>query len=1338
MFCIMAIFSILPAFTQTATPPAKGDGTELNPYQIATLENLYWLTQSETVWDKHFIQTANIDAESSSSWDNDSGFTAIGNITTAFTGSYNGKKHVIDKITIYRPNDSYIGLFGYVDSNSYLDSLGLINVNMTGQQYVGGIAGYVNDGQIKNCYTTGECSSAVYSSFIAIIGGFTGLNRGEISNCFSDVNVTTAGKHVAGLVGVNDGTITNSYSTGSVSGYDFIGGLVGVNNNTIKNCYSRSNLIYYISDKIRGGLVGYSYQGSVYNSFWDIEASGEITSFGGVGLTTSEMQDSPTYLNTGWDFMGETTNGNEDIWGLNKDENYGYPFLNFQGYSNTVNLECQAPFTPVSGIVFGDISSKSINLESFTKYGNGNTGYSIFINTEDSWDIPVDGSEPIADTSWQNNGQQCIYFGTSNIPNVIVKGLIEATEYYFKVYAYTNCSGTEVYEQSGTVKSQSTKVTFTIPLGVGSEDDPYIITNLKNLVWLMYSDTAWNKHFIQSADIDASSSLIWNEGKGFSPIGNSSKAFSGSYNGKGHIIDQLNINRPTEDNIGLFGKSNYIDIDSLGLTNVEFIGYNTVGGLVGYLYSGQATNCFSEGTINGNNEVGGLAGKNFGTITNSYSIAILTGISEVGGLVGKNSHNPYGPFTIEYCGKIRNSYAFSDITGSFEVGGLVGVNSGNITNSYSKGITKGNKEVGGLIGANYEFNYNIGLSAGRIIDSYSATEVIGNSSVGGLIGINWRGDVIGSFWDVENSGQSISGGGTGLTAIEMKDVKTYLYSGWDFMDESYNGTEDLWCLNSSENDGYPFLNWQGLINNAVECEAPSFPASNIVFGDIYTGRINLESYSVAGYGEEGYSVYINDEDTWTTPDNGTEPNADVSWQNNGQQCIYFGSSNNPSIMITDLSENTKYYFKIYAYNDCSGIEVYEQEGTNANQTTKVFNTKPNGNGHEDNPYIISNTENLAWVMYNDTAWDKNYIQTTDIDASNSMSWDNDFGFKPIGNSAIEFGGKYNGGGFTIDNLYINRPLDSLIGLFGKLNANANIENLGVTNINITGSKYVGGLAGYLKDGKIKNCHSSGICKSITSDTWWTATGGLVGFNDGKISFCFSDVNVKTTYDMAGGLVGVNLNYLSNSYSTGNVSGNSYIGGLIGVNFDFTQKCYSRSLVSSNTKICGGLMGDNFAYAIASFWDTETSGQDSNIGGEGLSTIEMQSADKYVNAGWDFMNETTNGTNDYWGLNSNENEGYPFLYWQGFTNTTIITTDINRLENYDIKIYPNPVNDILNITFGDEKAQHMTITSIIGEIIVDKIINSETDLIDMSGFTSGVYLVRIFKDNDVFTKKVIKK
>ena len=169
-----------------------------------------------------------------------------------------------------------------------------------------------------------------------------------------------------------------------------------------------------------------------------------------------------------------------------------------------------------------------------------------------------------------------------------------------------------------------------------------------------------------------------------------------------------------------------------------------------------------------------------------------------------------------------------------------------------------------------------------------------------------------------------------------------------------------------------------------------------------------------------------------------------------------------------------------------------------------------------------------------------------------------------------------------------------------------------------------------------------------------------------------------------------------------------------------------------------MLGDSYGYVASCFWDTETSGQNSSIAGEGLSTAYMQDIRTYIDASWDFMDETPNGSQDYWGLNSDENGGYPFLYWQGFENTATIPTDVNGIENTNISIYPNPFSDVINITTNNESYNRLIITDITGKTIIEKTVISGSEHIDMSPYSSGVYLISIFKDNEVYTSRIIKR
>ncbi|MCK4979554.1 MAG: PKD domain-containing protein [Candidatus Delongbacteria bacterium] len=218
-------------------------------------------------------------------------------------------------------------------------------------------------------------------------------------------------------------------------------------------------------------------------------------------------------------------------------------------------------------------------------------------------------------------------------------------------------------------------------------------------------------------------------------------------------------------------------------------------------------------------------------------------------------------------------------------------------------------------------------------------------------------------------------------------------------------------------------------------------------------------------------------------------------------------------------------------------------------------TPPTGIGTSGDPYQIATLDNLLWVSTSDTTWSSHFIQTADIDASATSTWNGGEGFIPIGYNTAYFTGTYNGQGHTIDGLYINRPSSDSQGLFGFCNS-ATVENLGVTNVDVSGDVVIGGLVGRNSNSTISNCYS---------------TGSVNGFDN-------------------------------------------YTGGLVGCNY--------------NSEVNN------------SFWDTETSGQSWSDGGTGKTTAEMQTQSTFTDAGWDFIFETANGTDDIWFLFINFNNGYP--------------------------------------------------------------------------------------------------
>jgi type II secretion system protein G len=194
-------------------------------------------------------------------------------------------------------------------------------------------------------------------------------------------------------------------------------------------------------------------------------------------------------------------------------------------------------------------------------------------------------------------------------------------------------------------------------------------------------------NYIVMANISLSGYVDW------APIGNKASPFTGTFDGNNYIISNLTIGDSSSYK-GLFGyTSEEAKIVDVGLQNVDITNaYQYIGGLVGRNY-GTIENCYTTGKVSGSsNYIGGLVGRNYGTITDCYATGSVSGNNDyTGGLVGYNSTG----CTIENC------YATGEVTGVEFTGGLVGHNNGSLTNCYATGKITGGSNTGGLVGSNY-------------------------------------------------------------------------------------------------------------------------------------------------------------------------------------------------------------------------------------------------------------------------------------------------------------------------------------------------------------------------------------------------------------------------------------------------------------------------------------------------------------------------------------------------------------------------------------------------------------------------------------------------------------
>jgi hypothetical protein len=169
--------------------------------------------------------------------------------------------------------------------------------NVEGAETTGGLIG-VNSGAVTECSASGNVIGN------EDVGGLVGYSYGTVAACYATGNIISYDEDAGGLIGQNDGTIAQCYARGDVTSDEYSGGLVGHNFGSITACYAVGHVQATSGDEGVGGLVGdVGLAASTDNSFWDVDTSGFVTSSGGTGLPTSDLQIAQTYLDAGWDFV---------------------------------------------------------------------------------------------------------------------------------------------------------------------------------------------------------------------------------------------------------------------------------------------------------------------------------------------------------------------------------------------------------------------------------------------------------------------------------------------------------------------------------------------------------------------------------------------------------------------------------------------------------------------------------------------------------------------------------------------------------------------------------------------------------------------------------------------------------------------------------------------------------------------------------------------------------------------------------------------------------------------------------------------------------------------------
>ncbi|WP_059412904.1 GLUG motif-containing protein [Cupriavidus basilensis] len=1126
-----------------------------------------------------YVLGSDIDASATRGWNYGKGFEPLEG-SGDFTGIFDGLGHVISELTINRPSQSYVGLFSAAN-NAAIRHVGLDGVSVEGKDGVGGLVGqFASDGsgkaRIDNVWVTGNVKGQ--GSFV---GGLVGYNKASAGGTIDIDNTWTSGAvsgtlNVGGLIGFNTGdngtaNISNAHASGAVTGQNSVGGLIGVNsaNNgatvSIGNAYATGNVTTGPGQSLNvGGLVGLNSAKSggtakISNAYATGTVKGNNLVGGLVGLnqalrgggtastgTASIRNAYATGAVTGGASVGGLVGSNEAIEGSTASISNAYATGAVEGNTNVGGLAGYNNNT-------GGTSTASIS----NSYATGAVTGSNLVGGFVGWNA----RGTVRDSYWDRHSTQQDE-GNGRSSGILTNLLwvtsdpaqSDAAEYAFKVGAYANL---------GTVATS--KKTDAGWYMIEGQTRPFLaseytttVTNAHQLQ-LMAMDLGANYTLARNIDARATglnngtadrSGGMWT-GAGFSPIGSDIiTPFTGTFDGQGHVISGLTINRPSQNHVGLFGRATNAAILHVGLDGGSVSGNAYVGGLVGQFVArddGTASldNVWVTGNVKGqSNYIGGLVGHNAAavdstaSIDNAYATGDVTGQDQsdyVGGLVGYN-------YAFDGTASIRNVYATGTVEGNDRVGGLVGGNVGTIEDAWASGNVTGKTNVGSLMGTQWGSIHNSGyrLTGDR---SISASEGDVNL-LGGVV----QGDGV--------TGQTLSvkaGRNANLGDIQLPDNHL-----------SLNVAGDITAPDKVVVGGFTLDrgNWRQV---ATLTELPTFSASDFRLAGGTFVRANGGDGSAAAtpylltdvYGLQGMGTLLSGRFTLA---NDIDASGTATWNSGagftpvgGNGFYFIGSLDGQDHAISGL------------VIDRPGVSYIGLFG-NANNAS-ISNLSLQGGKITGSNY----TGALAGAFSGTLT---NVRSGVDVDGG-------DFTGGLVGR--IWYGANNH-----VSDVWTTGDVaggDRVGGLAGW-NGQGTIRNAGASG-KVSGTTDVGGLVG-LNDGSasIIGGSASGTVEGVDN------VGGLVGWNWGKgtssnIENSYATGDVTGTGSNTGGLVGYNSgsiwfnadesDSLSVVYASGKVSGVNNVGGLVGLNAgsaSLIKNASARGDVVGSGSGAGGLVGRN--------------------------------------------------------------------------------------------------------------------------------------------------------------------
>ncbi len=813
-------------------------------------------------------------------------------------------------------------------------------VSVSEGSYIAGIAGSNIGGVIEECHNKSMISGNGY------VGGIAGYNKGTIKKCTNTAVIRSSSTFSAGIAADNDeGTVEECANSGHIINtaavrLNFIGGIIGRNAGNAENLYNTGNIVSRGSSV--GGCVGINTSGSSANNLFSLgDVSGasvdndgvkEFRVGGAIGEVTSGVSNA-YYLETIAIAESGSKGGIKANAGTIKQKAGKLTSMieEKEHISGTVTLPEQ---------IYAGSSVKA-------SYKDGNAQNPVYIwysrtdgredvlAVSDSFSIPNDfaGSKiyvKCMDGDFYGiktgaSGEIQGLGGTVKISGFEVSGHTLKAEYqgneknpkYQWYRGTTAISGASKSEYTLTDedlgKTISVKITGELPgyiqantgtimssedAGIWPEEqcrqpeiagDVYQISTLSEFKWFVNHVNSGNT----SADAALTSDISLSSSECWYPIGKDKKAYQGTFDGKNHKIENLNINSE-KDEQGLFGNVGGKGIiKNLKVSGNIYVSGNGIitGGIAGYL-DGKITGCEFGGNVSGNSDVGGIAGQigKDAQIIESRNTAAVYGVESVGGITGSVS---YG--TVSRCINIGD--VGKDELKTVKAGGIAG----NMTNyavieaCYNKGTVSGSSFMGGIAGEVSvcvvpQGCYNVGtVSKGM----YS------NGSVGSYVKSDYIGQTKGSFYLVSSQAEAVDETATGATSETMKKPA--------FADKLNSQVGAAYFAEDVKNinDGYPVLKWQTEGTSEGGGESPEEPEKTEInvsikfIGDTAHGKDGEHTGEVVWFDRKSYTLKAGA----TAYDLFKKAAADAGFEYDASASGYISSIKNPDTKVT-LAELT--------------------------------------------------------------------------------------------------------------------------------------------------------------------------------------------------------------------------------------------------------------------------------------------------------------------------------------------------------------------------------------------------------------------------------------------------